>query len=145
MSAEQFLDGIDQVILAANSDAKDRDTGRKRAGMRNLDRLMRTLGRPKRDVVVTRRESTATTAQLIELSNGKPLADLMARGGQEWVKQRKGSESIIGSIFSSALGRLPSRLEIKTAHKIVGDPINAKGVEDLLWMLAMHPEFQLIH
>jgi len=145
MSAEQFLDGIDQVILAANSDAKDRDTGRKRAGMRNLDRLMRTLGRPKRDVVVTRRESTATTAQLIELSNGKPLADLMARGGQEWVKQRKGSESIIGSIFSSALGRLPSKMEIKTAHKIVGDPINAKGVEDLLWMLAMHPEFQLIH
>ena len=145
MSAEQFLDGIDQVILAANSDAKDRDTGRKRAGMRNLDRLMRTLGRPKRDVVVTRRESTATTAQLIELSNGKPLADLMARGGQEWVKQRKGSESIIGSIFSNALGRLPSKMEIKTAHKIVGDPINAKGVEDLLWMLAMHPEFQLIH
>ncbi|MDP6859069.1 MAG: PSD1 and planctomycete cytochrome C domain-containing protein [Verrucomicrobiales bacterium] len=145
MSAEQFLDGIDQVILAANSDAKDRDTGRKRAGMRNLDRLMRTLGRPKRDVVVTRRESTATTAQLIELSNGKPLADLMARGGQEWVKQRKGPESIIGSIFTSALGRLPSKMEIKTAHKIVGDPINAKGVEDLLWMLAMHPEFQLIH
>lgn len=145
MSAEQFLDGIDQVVLAASADAKARDTGRKRAGMRNLDRLMRTLGRPKRDVVVTRRESTATTAQLIELSNGKPLADLMTRGGQEWVKRKQGPESIIGSIFSSALGRLPSSLELKTAHKIVGDPVNAKGVEDLLWMLAMHPEFQLIH
>ena len=145
MSAEQFLDGIDQVILAASAGAKARDTGRKRAGMRNLDRLMRTLGRPKRDVVVTRRESTATTAQLIELSNGKPLADLMTRGGQEWAKDRKDPETMIGSIFSSALGRLPSNLELNTAHKIVGDPVSAKGVEDLLWMLAMHPEFQLIH
>ena len=145
MSAEQFLDGLDQVILAASADAKDRDTGRKRAGMRNLDRLMRTLGRPKRDVVVTRRESTATTAQLIELSNGKPLADLMMRGGQAWVKLEKEPELIVGSIFSSALGRLPSELETKSAQKIIGDPVNAKGVEDLLWMLAMHPEFQLIH
>ena len=145
MSAEQFLDGLDQVILAASADAKDRDTGRKRAGMRNLDRLMRTLGRPKRDVVVTRRESTATTAQLIELSNGKPLADLMMRGGQAWVKLGKEPELIVGSIFSSALGRLPSELETKSAQKIIGDPVNAKGVEDLLWMLAMHPEFQLIH
>ena len=145
MSAEQFLDGLDQVILAASADAKDRDTGRKRAGMRNLDRLMRTLGRPKRDVVVTRRESTATTAQLIELSNGKPIADLMMRGGQAWVKLEKEPELIVGSIFSSALGRLPSELETKSAQKIIGDPVNAKGVEDLLWMLAMHPEFQLIH
>ena len=69
----------------------------------------------------------------------------MTRGGQEWVKRKQGPESIIGSIFSCALGRLPSSLELKTAHKIVGDPVNAKGVEDLLWMLAMHPEFQLIH
>jgi hypothetical protein len=106
---------------------------------------MRTLGRPKRDVVVTRRESTATTAQLIELSNGKPLADLMIRGGQAWVKLEKEPELIVGSIFSSALGRLPSELEKKSAQKIIGDPVNAKGVEDLLWMLAMHPEFQLIH
>ncbi|MEO1859019.1 MAG: PSD1 and planctomycete cytochrome C domain-containing protein [Verrucomicrobiales bacterium] len=145
ISAEQFLDGLDQIILAASSDAKDRDTGRKRAGMRNLDRLMRTLGRPKRDVVVTRRESAATTAQLIELSNGKPVADLMMRGGQAWVKAGQGPELIVGSIFSSALGRLPSELEKKSAQKIIGDPVNAKGVEDLLWMLAMHPEFQLIH
>jgi hypothetical protein len=145
MSAEQFLDSLDQIILAANTDAKDRDTGRKRAGLRNLDRLMRTLGRPKRDVVVTRRESTATTAQLIELSNGKPLADLMMRGGEVWVKSGQDSGLIVGSLFSSALGRQPSDLEKKSAQNIIGDPVNAKGVEDLLWMLAMHPEFQLIH
>jgi hypothetical protein len=145
MSAEQFLDSLDQIILAANTDAKDRDTGRKRAGLRNLDRLMRTLGRPKRDVVVTRRESTATTAQLIELSNGKPLADLMMRGGEVWVKSGQDSGLIVGSLFSSALGRQPSDLEKNSAQNIIGDPVNAKGVEDLLWMLAMHPEFQLIH
>ena len=76
------MDGIDSVIHAATKEPKERGTGQKRASMRNLNRLMQTLGRPKRDVVVTRRESVATTAQLIELSNGKTVADLMTRAGK---------------------------------------------------------------
>jgi hypothetical protein len=145
MSAEQFLDGLDQVILAASGDATNRNTGRKRAGIRNLDRLMRTLGRPKRDVVVTRRESTATTAQLIELSNGKPLADLMVRGGKAWGATGRGSGAIVDALFARAIGRDPSEREIKSSREVVGEPATAQGIEDLLWMLAMHPEFQLIH
>ncbi len=145
MSAEQFLDGIDQVIVAAGKDAPTRHTGGKRAGMRNLDRLMRTLGRPKRDVVVTRRESTATTAQLIELSNGKPFANIMVKGGKAWKGSGHAADAIVGELFANAIGRSPSEKEMQSAQSVLGSPVNAQGVEDLLWMLAMHPEFQLIH
>jgi hypothetical protein len=144
MSAEQFLDGIDQIIFAAKNESKERGTGQKRAGLRNLDRLMQTLGRPKRDVVVTRRESAATTAQLIELSNGKALANLMSRGGEAWSKSGHQSELLINTLFSNALSRNPSEKEKASALEIIGKTINANGIGDLLWILAMHPEFQLI-
>ena len=156
MSAEQFLDGLDQVILAASDKTAGRDpgeadppavargTGRKRAGSRNLDRLMRTLGRPKRDVVVTRRESSATTAQFIELSNGRSVADLVARGGKEWLDSGRRPEVLVADLFASSFGRAPSNRELKSSLGVVGSPASARGIEDLLWMLVMHPEFQLI-
>lgn len=146
MSAEQFLDGLDQIILAAkNAPVKVRGTGRKRAGSRNLDRLMRTLGRPKRDVVVTRRESKATTAQFIELANGRSVADLVAKGGSEWLDSGRSPEELVGDLFASSFGRPPSKKELESSLDIIGRPVTARGVEDLLWMLVMHPEFQLIH
>lgn len=150
MSAEQFLDGLDQVVLAASDKTAGKDpaaargTGRKRAGSRNLDRLMRTLGRPKRDVVVTRRESSATTAQFIELSNGRSVADLVARGGKEWLDSGRMPEVLVADLFASSFGRAPSNGELKSSLGVVGSPASARGIEDLLWMLVMHPEFQLI-
>ena len=146
MFAEQFLDGLDQIILAAKgSPAVARGTGRKRAGSRNLDRLMRTLGRPKRDVVVTRRESRATTAQFIELSNGRSVADLVAKGGKEWLDSGRAPTALVEDLFVSSFARDPSPKELKSALDIIGRPVTARGIEDLLWMLVMHPEFQLIH
>ena len=144
MSAEQFLDGIDSVIHAATKEPTERGTGQKRASMRNLNRLMQTLGRPKRDVVVTRRESVATTAQLIELSNGKTVADLMTRAGEAWSQSGHNPEIIINKLFSTTLGREPSKKEAESAKKILGNDNNPQAISDLFWILAMHPEFQLI-
>ena len=144
MSAEQFLDGIDSVILAATKEPTERGTGQKRASMRNLNRLMQTLGRPKRDVVVTRRESVATTAQLIELSNGKTVADLMTRAGEAWSQSGHNPEIIINKLFSTTLGREPSKKEAESAKNILGNDNNPQAISDLFWILAMHPEFQLI-
>ena len=95
--------------------------------------------------MVTQRESVATTAQLIELSNGKAVADLMARGGKAWLESGKTSAEIVTALFASALGRMPSENEKKSAEEIVVAPAATEGIEDLLWMLALHPEFQLIH
>ena len=118
---------------------------KKRAGLQTLNRLMTTLGRPKRDVIVTRRESTATTAQLLELSNGKAVADLMARGGKVWAASGHQAESIVDQLFTNALSRSPSDSEMQLSREIVGNPVSSEGIEDLFWILAMHPEFQLIH
>ena len=94
--------------------------------------------------VVTRRESDATTAQFIELSNGRSVADLIARGGKVWLDSGRRPESLVTDLFASAFGRAPSGGEMKSALGVVGNPAAARGIEDLLWMLAMHPEFQLI-
>lgn len=147
LSAEQFLDSIDQVIAAADgrSENEPRGTGRQRAGLRKIDPLIRTLGRTKRDVVVTQRESVATTAQLIELSNGKALAELMVNGGKAWLDSGMESNAMVEALFVQTLGRTPAEREKESARAILGTPAAAQGIEDLLWMLAMHPEFQLIH
>ena len=149
MSGEQFVDSLDQVIFAASESAANQGTrgtgSKKRAGLRNVDHLLRTLGRTDRDVVLTQRESVATTAQFIELSNGKAVADLMAHGGKAWLGSGKASPEMVNALFVSALGRLPSEKEKNSAAEIVGSPAGAQGVEDLLWMLSLHPEFQLIN
>ena len=119
--------------------------GKKRAGLQTLNRLMTTLGRPKRDVIVTRRESTATTAQLLELSNGKAVADLMAQGGKVWAASQRPAKSVVDQLFTNALGRSPSNREMQLSCEVVGSPMSHRGIEDLFWILAMHPEFQLIH
>lgn len=145
MSAEQFLDSLDQVILAATSKGEaSRSTGGQRAALRKLNPLMRSLGRPKRDVVVTRRESNATTAQLLELSNGPAISSLMAKGGKAWLETEKDPTRLADALFRNAFSRAPSKNERETALSLLGSPASAEGIEDLLWILAMHPDFQLI-
>ena len=111
MSAEQFLDALEQIIVAANANSDSdsrRGTGRKRTGLSKIDHLKRTLGRTKRDVVVTRRESTATTAQLIELSNGRTLAETLTRGSKAWLETGKESAAIVdASLPMPSAGRPP--------------------------------------
>lgn len=146
LSAEQFLDGIEQVIAASARGAVDsRGAGQKRMGLRKIDPLIRVLGRTKRDVVVTQRESVATTAQFIELSNGKAVADLMVRGGKAWLGSGMETEALVDALYGHTLGRNPAEGERDSAREIIGSPPVAQGVEDLLWMLFMHPEYQLIY
>jgi hypothetical protein len=58
-------------------------------------------------------------------------------------------DELVDRLFRHALGRLPSAAEKKIALKAVDDPQHpgrpcAAGVADLLWSLAMSPEFQLV-
>jgi hypothetical protein len=139
--------GADLVFHVHTLKGLKNATGRgiegKRAGVRNLDRLMRTLGRPKRDIVVTRRESLATTAQMLELSNGAQLSALLARGGKAWAAQAP--EQVVEGLFAQALGRAATAEEKGTALELIGAVPTPQGVEDLIWILALHPEFQLIY
>ncbi len=60
------------------------------------------------------------------------------------------NEELVNRLFRHALGRLPTGAEMKIAMAAVDDPKRpgkpcAAGVADLLWSLAMSPEFQLVN
>ena len=89
---------------------------------------------------------TATTLQALELTNGQELAQLMERGAERLVIKPSNSPSdLIARLYLRALGRQPTAPEMALANDLVGKPIQTAGVEDLLWGLAMLPEFQLIY
>jgi len=48
-------------------------------------------------------------------------------------------------VFRQALSRPPTRKELTLAVELVGPQPKADGVEDLLWSVAMLPEFQLTY
>jgi hypothetical protein len=51
----------------------------------------------------------------------------------------------VNDIFVKSLSRKPSDSELTLAKELLGSPVKEEGVEDLLWSVAMLPEFQLIY
>ncbi len=120
--------------------------GNIRASLVAADPLMTALGRPNREQVVTTRSSVATTLQALEMTNGETLADILKRGAGNLLNDPSLSKKIlIPILYERALGRKPTAPELELAKNIVGNPVQAAGVEDLLWAVTMLPEFQLIY
>jgi hypothetical protein len=115
-----------------------------RASLVKSDALMRSLGRPNREQVVTTRPDQLTTLQALDLSNGQQLTDMLARGASTLLKSQRDPNKLIEDVYVRALCRPPTGQEMMTARSIVGSPLAADGVADLLWVLVMLPEFQLI-
>ena len=164
MSAEQFRDALGELTgvwydkPAAQIDytlgqgkppkkavpAKNHD--KVRAVLANADALQVALGRPNREQTVTTRSSVATTLEALELTNGRELAEIIRRGAQNALAEKAPStEDLITRLYGRALGRKPTAEELAMAKEVVGQPAQPAGVEDLLWALAMLPEFQLIY
>jgi mono/diheme cytochrome c family protein len=116
-----------------------------RASLAVADPLMRALGRPNREQVVTERSPVATTLQAIELTNGRTLASMLEQGAEKWSKEAKSADDVVGRLYEYALGRPPTPAEGQMAKEVVGEPVRKEGVEDLLWSLVMLPEFQLVY
>jgi hypothetical protein len=116
-----------------------------RASLCTADPLMVAMGRPNREQVVTDRPSVATTLEALEMTNGGTLAEMLKKGAGK-LAGAKGvtAEMVIDQVYLKALGRRPVAEEKKAAEELVGSPVNAEGVEDLLWVVAMLPEFQLV-
>ena len=107
--------------------------------------LLTALGRPIREQVVTRRDSQATTLQLLELTNGKTLDSQLKAGAKRWFEQSgKSPDELIARLYRIALSRKPTAEESKVARGILGDTPTVESVQDLLWIVAMLPEFQLV-
>jgi len=119
-----------------------------RASLALADPLMISLGRPNREQVMTVRQTTATTLQALELTNGSTLAAALKTGAETLVGTRPAaadSRALVDSLFRQSINRAPSEAETRIAMQMVGSPANREGIEDLLWVLAMLPEFQLIY
>jgi hypothetical protein len=118
--------------------------GKIRAALVAADPLMVALARPNREQVVTTRPTAATTLQALELTNGETLADVLKRGAENLLTDPVKTD-LISSLYEKGLGRKPTAPELQLAREMVGQPARSAGVEDLLWSVAMLPEFQLIY
>jgi hypothetical protein len=158
MTAEQFMDAVWMLTKAAPAKpaapvrlpefAESVPLERRfiRAALVNADELMRTLGRPNREQVMTTRPDHLSTLQALELSNGQVLADTLARGAANMLKEqpKATAEERIEDIYRRALCRRPTADELAAARELLGSPVTAEALADLLWAVVMLPEFQLI-
>jgi hypothetical protein len=116
-----------------------------RASLAFDDPLMSSLGRTSREQVSTRRDPIATTLQALELTNGGTLDARLQKGAKRWLDgQGQDPETLARKLFQVALGRNPTPAELDAARELIGSPATAEGLHDLMWAVAMLPEFQLI-
>jgi hypothetical protein len=156
MTAEQFTDALTRLTgVAADKTASDdafvkpiATIGERpfvRASLVHSTPLMRTLGRPNREQVVTTRPAELTTLEAIALSNGQPLSELLEAGAKKLAdSDNKSPEEICRSIVRSALSREPTDEEVTRLTELAGNPVTPEGLADALWCIVMLPEFQLI-
>ncbi len=120
-----------------------------RASLVKSNDLMRSLGRPNREQVVTTRPAELSTLQALDLSNGEMLASWLNQGAPRWVARQKenqwSDQELISNLFVSALSRQPTAKEIELLLPTKLNQIDPEEwVSDLLWMIFMLPDFQFV-
>jgi hypothetical protein len=150
MTAEQFVDAIWRITNTAPGQTAgkvgDRDSEPVRASLVDSDPLMRSLGRPNREQVVTTRPEELSTLEALDLTNGAELADLLDRGAKNIRSAHSDwpAEALAQWLYRSALCREPTSAEVNVARDIVGESATDEQVADLLWSVFMLPEFQMV-
>jgi hypothetical protein len=157
MTAEQFVDAVWQITETAptrpHEDTQrflddDNKTPRRtyRASLMASDLLMRSLGRPNREQVVSDRPTGLTTLQALDLANSEILAGTLRRGAPRVLERFAGRDdgALVEWLYQAALSRDPTSEERAIAMEILGSPPSEQGIEDLVWAVIMLPEFQLV-
>jgi hypothetical protein len=116
-----------------------------RAALLKSDFLMRSLGRPNRDQIVSSRPNELTTLEAIDLSNSETLARALAQGGSRLADRTwPDVDSLLVHVYRSALTRDPTAAELATLRQVLGPEPSAQSIADMLWAVFMTPEFLLI-
>ncbi|MFO1528234.1 MAG: DUF1549 domain-containing protein [Kiritimatiellia bacterium] len=136
------LDGPAAALLSERMSGPTRMV---RAALLKSDFLMRSLGRPNRDQIVSTRPNDLTTLEAIDLANGPILYETLKSGanilaGRSWSSPAAFTEWL----FQHALCRAPAPAEREELAAVLGPSLNEQGVEDALWMVVLHPEFQYV-
>jgi len=116
-----------------------------RASLLKSDFLMRSLGRPNRDQIVSSRPDDLTTLEAIDLANGSVLTEILAREAKKLsAKQWATSAAFITWLYQSALCRQPTATEISAITEVIGEKLTEQSIADSLWAILMLPEFQRV-
>jgi hypothetical protein len=160
LSAEQFLDAI--WMLTGTAPAKQsgafqgaippfpssvpKERQFVRATLVDCDPLMRSLGRPNREQVVTTRPDQLSTLQALDLANGQILTSTLDRGAANILKANPKAtpDELVDWVYLRALSRKPAAGERAAAKQLLGDKPTSASLADLLWAVVMLPEFQLV-
>ena len=116
-----------------------------RASLLKNDFLMRALGRPHREQIVSVRPADLNTLEAIDLNNGQTLATRLEQGASRLLaKPWPSSDALAQWLYQFALARVPTPAELSLAREVLGEKPTSQGVQDLLWAVLMLPEFQLV-
>lgn len=154
LTAEQFADAVSLAIQPVYVDslvvynllppAVKTKIPFARASLVKNDPLLTALGRPNRETVSTSRTSQANLLQALELTNGTQFNRAIGIGAGKWIEKYPDTDVLINEIYRNTLGRLPGSEEVEVARKMLGEKPTATAVQDFLWAMSLHPEFQLI-
>ena len=153
LTAEQFVDAVWSLTgtspTAANKAiqtvrAKPAPTSTIRASLVTADLLMRALGRPNREQIVSMRPDNLTTLEAIDLANGNQLAELLKRGAATLATPPPDTATLVNNLFLRALSRPPTAGEKNGLVNALGPQPSSQKIEDLLWMIILLPEFQFV-
>ncbi len=158
LSAEQFIDSIWMITgtapakpvapakIPAFPDSVPLERRLVRSTLVHSDALMRSLGRPNREQVVTTRPDQLTTLQALDLANGEVLTSLLARAAVNVLQSNAKAkpDELVDWLFVRAMSRKANDAERTAAKALLGEKPTRDSVADLLWAIVMLPEFQLI-
>lgn len=118
-----------------------------RASLVVADPLMRSLGRPNREQVVTTRGDVLTMLQALDLSNGPMMADWVAKGAAASLRGsgKLQAAEMVDELYARALGRKATTQERALGLEVLGATPAGESFADLMWIVLMLPEFQLVH
>lgn len=164
LTAEQFLDAVWQITGSApaafdaqvtrkivqegptvESESVRNDSRMTRTSLLKSDFLMRSLGRPMREQIVSMRPSDVTTLEAVDLTNGSTLADYLSQGATRLAGKWSGDRSgLINHLIRFALSRPPGADETRILEAALSPAPTAAEIEDVLWAIFMMPEFMLV-
>ncbi len=118
-----------------------------RASLLKNSALMRALGRPHREQIVSMRPGELSTLEAIVLSNGDELSAWLQHGAVRLQTQAaENPAQLITYLSRFAWGRDPESDELRLLVSFLQSEQGSisERVQDLLWTLVMSPEFLLV-
>ncbi len=155
LTAEEFADAVSETLEPVYADSlieigllpKDikKNTPFARAALVKNDVFQTVLGRPNRETVSTSRNLQANLLQALELTNGDLFNETMKKAAVKWKEKFPDPEVMVKEIYRNTLGRLPDKKEVSVAENALGQSPSVERIQDFIWAITLHPEFQLIY